>query len=74
MRNWNQLSSDELFAIWNAYLQSDFGGYDPLRQNLHPFMGIKMKLTPMDIHKMVDELFERVRVKEGYEGYGQKNA
>jgi hypothetical protein len=64
------METDELYAIWNAYLQTDFGGYDPLRQNFHPTK-IAIRLTPVEIHKLVEVIFERLLTDEGHEVVGK---
>jgi hypothetical protein len=67
MRNFKDMSSDELYSMWNSYLQTDFGcGYDVLRHNVHP-LKIRFRLTPMELHKIIEILFERLLEKEGYE-------
>ncbi len=62
-RNWKDLQNDEIFAVWKEYLRSDgLGSCDPLR-----FDSIRSKpvrLTPMEIIRLVDELLDRLEAGE----------
>jgi hypothetical protein len=61
-REWDKFTNDEITTIWKGYLQTEFGGYDVLRQSIAP--GIKqMRLTPMEIIRLVDELMNRLEIK-----------
>lgn len=63
-RNWQEMELDEIAAIWQQYLYSDFGGYDVLRQSCIQRKR-DIKLSPMDIHRLVDDLLDRLNpIKE----------
>jgi hypothetical protein len=62
-RKWKELQNDEIYAIWTEYLRSEgLAGCDPLR--LEPFKSRPMRLSPMEIIKLVDELIDRLEIKE----------
>jgi len=62
-RKWKELQSDEIYAIWTEYLRSEgLAGCDPLR--LDPFKSRPMRLSPIEIIKLVDELLDRLEAKE----------
>lgn len=66
MRNFKQMSTDEMYALWHGYMQTDWGNYDPLRQCMQ-HSKIPIRLTPLEIVKLADEIFERLLKKEGHE-------
>ncbi len=60
-REWNRLRNDEIFAIWSEYLRTDgLTSYDPLRMDTVRVRG--MRLTPMEIIRLVDELIDRLEI------------
>ena len=62
-REWEKFSNDEISCIWKGFLQTEFCNYDVLRLSIAP--GIKeMRLTPMEIIRLVDELMTRLDLKE----------
>ena len=61
-REWKKFTDDELGAIWRGYLQTEFRGYDPLRMSSAPSID-NMRLTPMEIIRLVEELFVRLEIK-----------
>lgn len=62
-RKWKELQNDEIFAIWTQYLRSEgLSNYDPLHQDA--LKDRPMRLTPMEIFKLVDELLNRLEAKE----------
>lgn len=62
-RDWKDLQNDEIYAIWKEYLITDrLGGYDPL--NAHTIKSKPMRLTPMEIIRLVEELIDRLEAKE----------
>lgn len=63
MRNWTKFENDEIMTIWKGYLSCEFPDYgDPLR--LRPISPKPIRLTSMEIIKLVDELMNRLDVKE----------
>ncbi len=63
MRDWKKFENDEIMTIWKGYLAQEFGGYDnPLCQRLH--FEKPIRLTTMEIIKLVDELMNRLDIKE----------
>ena len=62
-RKWKELQNDEIYAIWYAYLRFErLGNWDPLR--LDTLESKPMRLTPLEIIKLVDELLDRLEIKE----------
>lgn len=61
-RDWEKFENDEIMTIWNGYKSQEFGTYDPLGHRLHHEKPIR--LTPMDIIKLVDNLMQRLDIKE----------
>ena len=62
-RNWKDLQNDEIYAIWYAYLRYERLDYhDPL--NMQSLQSRPMRLTPLEIIKLVDELMNRLEIKE----------
>lgn len=64
MRNFKKMETDELYALWNAYERTDFGSHNPLNTSMI-HSKIPMRLTPVEIIKLVDEIFIRLLRKEG---------
>jgi hypothetical protein len=62
VRSWNKLENDEIAAIWRGYLQTEFRGYDVLRQSIAPGID-NFRLTPMEIIRLVDELMRRLNMQ-----------
>lgn len=60
------MTTDEMYSLWQGYMQTDWGNYDPLRQCMQ-HSKIHIRLTPVEIIKLTEEIFERLLVKEGYE-------
>ena len=63
MRTWKEMQSDEIFAIWSAYIRTESYNPDPLRQSYYQ-KDKPMRLTGMEIHSLVEELLERLEMKE----------
>lgn len=62
-RKWKDMQSDEIFAIWTEFLRSEgLASCDPLM--LDPYKRRPMRLTPIEIIKLVDELLNRLELKE----------
>ncbi len=61
-REWEKFTNDEISCIWKGFLQTEFKGYDVLRMSIVP--GItEMRLTPMEIIRLVDELIKRLDIQ-----------
>lgn len=72
MRDWKKLENDEIAAIWRVYLQTEFNNYDVLRMSI--VSGItSMRLTPMEIVRLVTELMDRLEIKnhDPFENFNQ---
>jgi hypothetical protein len=65
MRDWEKFENDELISIWKGYLSWEFDHGDPIRIRLHRDSPIR--LTPMEIIKLVDHLMKRLDIKENGE-------
>ena len=62
MRDWKKFENDEIMTIWKGYLSQEFGSQDFLNiQRVHPK---PIRLTMMEIVKLVDELMYRLDIKE----------
>ena len=62
-RAWNQLQNYEIFAIWNEYLRYEgLTTCDSLA--IDRIQSKPMRLTPIDIIRLVSELLDRLEVKE----------
>jgi len=65
MRDWKKFTNDEIMTIWKGYICQEFGRGDPL--NLNYYHPKPIRLTPMEIIKLVEELMDRLDVKENVE-------
>ncbi len=61
-REWTKFGNDEIYAIWHSYLRTEFRGMDPLHNE--PTFKQAIRLTPMEIIKLVEELLNRLEAKE----------
>ncbi len=61
-RNWEKFENDEIMTIWKGYIAQEFGSQDPVRMRLHHDKPIR--LTPMEIISLVEELMKRLDIKE----------
>lgn len=62
-RNWGDLQNDEIYAIWNQYLKFEgFSNGDPLC--LDRIKSRPMRLTLIEIVRLVDELLKRLEIRE----------
>jgi hypothetical protein len=62
-RKWKELQNDEIFAIWKEYLRSEgLAGNDLL--HFDPIRSKPMRLSPIEIIKLVEELLDRLEIKE----------
>jgi len=62
-RKWNELKNDEIWAVWKEYLRTDgLACYDPLK--IDSIRSKPVRLTPMEIIKLVEELMDRLEIKE----------
>lgn len=62
MRDWKKFDNDELMTVWKGYIAQEFGSNDPL--SLRIYHDKPIRLTPLEIIKLVDELMDRLDVKE----------
>jgi len=62
-RKWQDLQNDEIYAIWKEYLRTEgLARYDVL--NIDTITSKPMRLTPMEIIRLVEELLDRLEAKE----------
>lgn len=62
MRDWKKFENDEILTVWKGYLAQEFGTGDVLRlRSLHDK---PIRLTCMELIKLVDELMDRLDIKE----------
>jgi len=62
MRDWKKFENDEIMTVWKGYVAQEFGHNDPLCMRIRHDKPIR--LTPMEIIKLVDELMDRLDIKE----------
>lgn len=62
MRDWEKFENDEIMTIWKGYVAQEFGMQDPLRLKIHHDKPIR--LTAMEVIRLVDELMRRLDIKE----------
>ena len=55
-RDWKKFENDEIMTIWKGYVAQEFGRQDPLC--------MPIRLTPLEIIQLVDELMDRLDIKE----------
>lgn len=61
-RDWKKFENDEIMTIWKGYIAQEFGNHDPLGMRRHHEKPIR--LTPIDIIALVEELMKRLDIKE----------
>ena len=61
-RDWSKLENDEIMTIWQGYIAQDFGYDDPL--SMRRYHQKPIRLTPMDIINLVQDLMRRLDIKE----------
>lgn len=62
-RDWKKFTNDEIFSVWKGYCKTEFPNYDdPLL--ICPIISKPMRLTPMEIIKLVEELIDRLEIKD----------
>lgn len=61
-RDWKKFENDEIMTIWKGFIAQEFGNLDPLRQRRNYEKPIR--LTPMEIICLVQELMRRLDIKE----------
>lgn len=61
-RDWKNMENDEIYGIWKIYLRGEFDNDNPLYYNR--IIEKPVRLTPMDIIKLVEELLDRLEIKE----------
>lgn len=62
MRDWKKFDDDEICAIWKGYCRTEFENHDPLR--LSPVVDKPIRLTPLEIIRLVENLFDRLGLDE----------
>lgn len=62
MRNWKEMKNDEIYSIWSGYVRTEAYNHDPLRMNYTKDK--PMRLTPMEIHNLIEELLDRLEIRE----------
>jgi hypothetical protein len=66
VRTWKEMKNDEIWSIWSNYVRTEVM-IDPCRLNYYE-KDKPIKLTPMEIHRLVEELLDRLEIKEGKNG------
>ncbi len=61
-RDWKKFENDEIMTIWKGFISQEFGCQDVLRMRRYNEKPIR--LTPMEIISLVDELMNRLDIKE----------
>lgn len=61
-RDWKKFENDEIMTIWKGFIAQEFGCQDVLRIRLNHDKPIR--LTPMEIISLVEELMRRLDIKE----------
>jgi hypothetical protein len=61
-RDWTKFENDEIMTIWKGFIAQEFGTQDPLRMRMYHDKPIR--LTPLEIISLVDELMKRLDIKE----------
>lgn len=65
MRDWEKLENDEIYAIWHSYCKTEFGHSYQNALCLNPIeFKQAIRLTPMEIIKLVELLLIRLEQKE----------
>lgn len=64
-RDWAKFENDEIMTIWKGYIAQEFGCQDVLRMRMHNEKPIR--LTPIEIIALVEELMKRLDIKENGE-------
>ena len=62
LRDWKKFDNEEIMVIWKGYIAQEFGCQDVLRLRLYHEKPIR--LTPMEIIQLVEELMDRLDFKE----------
>ena len=62
MRDWKKFENDEIMTIWKGYVAYEFGSGDVLNMKYHTEKPIR--LSCMELVRLVDELMTRLDVKE----------
>lgn len=62
MRDWKKFENDEIMTIWKGYIAQEFGSNNPLQ--LSPHIVKPIRLTFLEIIKLVDEMMDRLDIKE----------
>lgn len=65
-RDWKKFDNDEISAIWRGYLQTEFRTHNVLGMSIAPSIE-NMRLTPLEIIRLVEELMDRLEIKYGKE-------
>ncbi len=61
-RDWKKFENDEIMTIWKGFISQEFGCQDVLR--MQRYHDKPIRLTPMEIISLVDELMRRLDIKE----------
>jgi len=62
MRDWKKFENDEIMTVWKGYIAQEFGSSNPLGLKLYTEKPIR--LTCMEIIQLVDELMNRLEIKD----------
>jgi len=59
MRKWKEMKDDEIYSIWKGYTNSCCGSGFSMYDHPRP-----TRLTYIEIHNLVEELLDRLEIKE----------
>lgn len=65
MRDWKKFDNDEIMTIWKGFISQEFGNQDPLCMKYRHAKPIR--LTPMEIINLVEDLMDRLDIRENAE-------
>lgn len=63
-RRWEEMGNDEIYAIWAQYIRTSY--YVGSEVNF-TYSGKKVRLTSRELHELIDELLNRLEIKENIE-------
>ena len=64
MRDWEKFDDDEIITMWKGYLATEFPHYEnPLHLRPEHYVPGVMRLTPLEIIKLVETLITRLEIK-----------
>lgn len=62
-RQWEKFTEDEISTIWESYVRCEFDGYSLINEHKTFDEASAIRLTPIEIMKLVEELMIRLKIK-----------